>query len=371
MKKNWGFLLLPISCFLFLIYSFSQVDLNLTLSTNSLYLAFQKQLTQLGFFNRPLSTAIFILIIFIILNSYFIILEAVKQKKLSLKQIWLLIGMCVGILLFSYPAFSHDIFNYLFDARVVTKYGMSPWHVKPLDFPSDTWIRFMRWTHRPTVYPPIWIGLSLIPSFLGFAKFLPTLYLFKIMATTGFLGSCLLIYKLAQKLKHKNPLFTLVLFAFNPLVIIETLVNGHSEIIMIFLALLALYLSLQSKKFLSWITYISSVGIKYMTFYLLPALINIKNLRLSIRLGSVLIIAFILWYGFQPWYLLWILPFAMLLNNCWERNILLALSLSLPFWYIPKVYFGDFDLPSTFIHILYILPMFIAVLIYEKNKKLI
>ena len=161
MKFKLIFFLLLVTCSLLLVYSFSQVDLNLTLSSNPTYQTFQSNLTWLGYFRRPLSTAVYVILISLFLISYLLILNS----KFSIRQLWLLILLAVVILLPSYPAFSHDIFNYLFDARIVTKYGLSPWDYKALDFPADPWIRFMRWTHRSSVYPPIWIGLSLIPSF--------------------------------------------------------------------------------------------------------------------------------------------------------------------------------------------------------------
>jgi len=341
------FILFAASFVLLAIFSFSQVDLNLTLSTNSLYQLFQTQLTSLGYFHRLLSIKIFILILFLLHASYFILHRLVNKNKLTKRNIWFLIGLATLLLIPSYPAFSHDIFNYIFDARIVTKYGLSPWSFSALDFPADDWIRFMRWTHRPTVYPPIWIGLSTIPSFLGLGKFIVTLGWFKIISAAAYLGSASLIYKLAKLLKHKKPLRTLVLFAFNPLVIIEGLVNAHMEMVMIYFGLLSLYLLLKKRKTISWASFLASVGIKYMTVYLGLVLIKGKKyLRQSIWLGMLATAIWILWYGFQPWYILWVFPFALLVEKTWERQFLINSSVAALFWYIPLVLLGDFDLPD-------------------------
>ena len=186
----------------------------------------------------------------------------------------------------------------------------------------------MRWTHRPSVYPPVWIGISIIPSVLGLGKFTFTLLLFKLLAAGFYLGCCKLISKL-------NPT-ALALFALNPLVIIETLVNGHIEIVMIFFGLLALYLA--RRKLLSWLSFTASVGIKYMTVFLLPALVNRKYLRQSVWLGAAVLIAWVIYYGFQPWYLLWLLPFALLLPvKNWEVKLLTLSSLAALFWNVPFI----------------------------------
>ena len=340
MKFKFLFGLLPVGYTLLAIYSFSQIDLNLTLSVHPLYQSFQKQLISLGYFHRPFSMIIYIALIILLVISYLSLVISVKKKLISQRQLWFLVIITVIVLLFSYPAFSHDIFNYIFDARIVTKYGLSPWHYRALDFPSDTWIRFMQWTHRLTPYPPLWIGLSLIPSFLGLGKFTLTLLLFKLMAAGFYLGCCKLIAKL-------NPQ-ALALFALNPLVVIETLVNGHMEIALIFFALLAIYLNLQHKTTLSWLSFITSVGIKYMTFYLAPVLIKGKHwLRPTIWLGLISTAAFIFWYGFQPWYVLWVLPFALLLpGKSWEIKLLILLSFAALLWNLPAVSSGDFNLPN-------------------------
>lgn len=318
-----------VSFLLLTVYSFSQVDLNLTLSSNPVYQSFQKQLTYLGYFNRPLSTAIYIFIVLLLAISYWLLAKSAAKKILTHRQLWMFTSLTVIMLIFSYPAFSHDIFNYMFDARIITKYGVSPWEYKALDFPTDTWTRFMRWTHRPSVYPPVWIGLSLVPAVLGMGKFTLTLFLFKLMAAGFYLGSIWLIVRW-------KGLLPATLFAFNPLVIVETLVNGHMEIVMAFFGLLAIYLS--RRKLLSWLSLLVSIGIKYMTILLLPAMINPKYLRQSVWLGMVLVIAWVIYYGFQPWYLLWVLPFVYLLPlNSLEVKLLTLASIAALFWNVPFV----------------------------------
>ncbi len=155
------------------IYSYSQIDLNLTLSSNAVYQSFQQTMIWLGYFNRPLSTTIFLVLVFLLFAIYYLLLRLVKQGRLEERQFWILVILTLGISVFAYPAFSHDIFNYMFDARIVTTYGLSPYQYKALDFPADLWIRFMHWTHRYYPYGPTWLLLTLPFSFSGFGKFTP------------------------------------------------------------------------------------------------------------------------------------------------------------------------------------------------------
>lgn len=228
------------------VYSYSQIDLNLTLLQVPWFLSFKNLMIQLGYFNRPVSTGIFIILLLLL-----ILLSLLKNKNLKL-TIFLISLTSV----LAYPFLSHDFFNYIFDARIVTTYGHNPYFFKALDFPNDTWIRFMQWTHRTYPYGPFWLILTLTPSFLGFGKFVLTLLNFKLLFLTSYLGCCYLINKLNPK--------GLAFFALNPLVLIEGLFSPHLDITMLLFALLAIYKNP--------LNIIISIGIKFSTVLMAPLL---------------------------------------------------------------------------------------------------
>ena len=232
------------------VYSYSQIDLNLTLSSNSLYQTFQQKMIQLGYFNRSLSAFIYLTLIILLFANYYLLITLTKKGKLRLSQIWLLILVAGGIFLFSYPAFSHDIFNYIFDVRILLYHKANPWMYTALDFPIDPWTRFMHWTHRTYPYGPFWIIASIIPYALGFGKFVLTLFNFKLLLSFSYLGSCYLVYKISQSFKQEMAMINLSLFAFNPLVLNESLISPHLDIFMVFLGLLAIYLIVSKRTLL-------------------------------------------------------------------------------------------------------------------------
>ena len=335
--------LLLVTCLFF--YSFTQVDLNLTLSKSSFWFGFQDFFQHLGYFQRPLSTAIYLIITFLFFIFYFLFLWLVKKKKLSEKQLWFSVLMATGILLFSYPAFSYDVFNYLFDARIFTKYQLNPYHFKALDFPQDPWTRFMHWTHRTYPYGPSWLFFLIILSFLGMGKFLATLFLFKLISALSYLGSVYLIGKILEKTEAKKKLLGMAFFAFNPLVIIETLVSAHQESLMIFLTLLFIYFLTKKKKLLSVICYLLSIGIKYVTAPLLP----LSFLGFKKKLALILMTAVFLFVSInkelQPWYFLWVLPFVALDLQKWSVILSSFFSFGLILRYAPFLYYGHWNDP--------------------------
>ena len=361
------------------LYSFTQIDLNLTLSKITIWQRMEKAFMYVGYFQRPLSTTIFLAVLFFLFFFYLLILWLTKNDKLKANQLWWLIFATVVILFLSYPAFSHDLFNYIFDAKIVAFYRQNPYKVKPLDFPDDPMTRFMHWTHRPSVYPPLWISLSVVPFVFGFGKFLLQLFAFKAMMAGFYLGTIWLIWKISEVLSPKQKIFNLAFYAFSPLVLIESLVSGHNDGVMVFFALLAFYLLLKKKPFLSFLSWFFSIGIKYITAFLFPvfALLAWRKIRVKKLDYQKLIIVAILFLflailtttyriGFQPWYLLWALPFIALKAE--ERFLFwltIGFSLGSLLRYTPFLYYGHWNYPVPNMKLwLTALPVGLSFLVY-------
>ena len=74
----YTFLIVILSLFL---YSFTQVDLSLTLVSSSLISEIQRSFQYIGFFNRPLSTLIYLVIILPYVYLLFLFSLCCLQKK--------------------------------------------------------------------------------------------------------------------------------------------------------------------------------------------------------------------------------------------------------------------------------------------------
>lgn len=343
--------------FLFL-YSFTQVDLNLTLSQFSLWQIAQKFFQHIGYFNRPLSTSFYIIIVLLLFGFYLLFLFLASKNKINKKQVWSLSIISTVILSFSYNAFSYDLFNYMFDARIITHYGQNPYLHKALDYSSDPMLNFMRWTHRTYPYGPAWLVLTAPLSFIGFNFFLPTFFLFKFLGSLSFLGTAYFTAKILKKISPKNELFGLSLFVFNPLIIIEGLVSSHNDLPMIFFAVLSLHLLVSKVYIKSFLFLLFSVGIKFATVFLLPVFLYplftknknqinwIKIFNFLIPLMAIPLILVTVRTNFQPWYLLYIAGLSPFLQN---RYYSLIISTVFPFFalleYVPFLYKGDWNQP--------------------------
>lgn len=358
-----------------LLYSYTQIDLNLTLSQVSIWQTVQKFFQQIGYFNRPLSAIFYLSIILILFVFYFLFLFAIRKKKIDRKNLWKIVLLTGFILFFSYNAFSYDLFNYIFDAKIVTFYKQNPFVHKALDFPQDPMLNFMRWTHRIYPYGPTWLFITVPLSFLGFQIFLPTFFLFKALAVASFLGTTYYISKILKKISPENELLGVAFFALNPLIIIESLVSAHNDIVMLFLLASSIYYFIDKKYIRSIILFGMSIGIKYATVFLLPFFLVIFFLQRKERKTNWMIIFLSMFAAmiipvvlasfrtnFQPWYLLYILPFAAFLG---KKNYIVVPSMIISFFallqYAPFIYLGNWDPPvPVILHWLNIIPIVIS-----------
>lgn len=237
----------------------------------------------------------------------------------------------------------------MFDARIVTTYHLSPYNFRALDFPHDLWIRFMHWTHRYYPYGPTWIMLTLPFSLLGFGKFTLTLLNFKILFVISYLGNTFLIKRISAKIYPGQQLFNTVFFAFNPLILIESLVSPHNESIMLLFLLLAIYQFINNEKRISILTLVVSGGIKFLTFIFLPFFWLWKNndwTRLIKIMTWILLISLIPVIYLRepyPWYFITLIGLiALTLSNKLWLLITIGVSMATLLRYAPFIYFGEY-----------------------------
>jgi hypothetical protein len=246
----------------------------------------------------------------------------------------------------------------MFDAKIITHYHQNPYVHKALDYPGDPMLSFMHWTQRVYPYGPAWLVLTVPLSFLGFGFFLPTFFLFKLLAAGSYLGCLFFIGKISQKLKPEREAFGLIFFGLQPLILIESLVSGHIDITMMFFALWSVYFLLQKRYLYSLLLLAVSIGIKFATGLLIPVFLLpfvIKRSKkqfwhyfffLSVLLMSLAVVIAGYRSNFQPWYLMGMLSFAVFIAD--EFYIFIpacVISFFAMFTYIPFLYTGNWNPP--------------------------
>lgn len=334
------------------IYSYGYLDFNLTLSSHPLFLKLVAPLQHLVYFNRPLSVQVYA---FIFLALFVLYLSILLPKYRPAHFPWKNYFVIMFILWLSYPMLSYDVFNYMFHGKILWLYGTNPHTVAPLSFEGDLWLRFMRWVHTPSAYGPIFTVIESPAYLLGFGKFVPVLYLMKATMIAFYIWCVFLVGQIATRLKiDKNSVvLSQLLIAYNPFLWLELVVNAHNDAAMIALLLFAIKASLDNKKILSFLSLIFSAGVKYVTAVTLPFFL-LKNNHLKITFMTLSLLAPILFSPgrFQPWYLIWPLIPAALINIKWARFWLITTSLfSLAYYptYIATGFWNLGELPRLLI----------------------
>ncbi|MFH0773507.1 MAG: hypothetical protein V1922_04315 [bacterium] len=319
------------------VYSYFLIDPNITFFQNSYWVLFRDWAVYLGYYRRDISWIVYLTLLILLFIFHFILLKKFKQYSvLRIAGLITLIG-CI-----SYPFLSHDLFNYLFDARILTHYGLNPYTHMALDFQKDLWTRFMHWTHRTYPYGPTFLPLTLIPSFLGWGKFSITFFLYKLMNGVLYF---LAVYFLNKKNKREA-----LFFATHPLIVIEGLINGHNDMIAVSLGLIGIYLFEKKYDVRSRIFFLISAGIKYITVPLLLFFVGTRVLKkVNLRYRHLVLLAFILQVflivylcykmEIQPWYFLSLFVYIPYFLQFIEKLNILFFGLLIS--YYPFIRFGD------------------------------
>lgn len=381
MSKKLFLPLWVIGSFLLFIYSYTQVDLSLTLSKASIFQSIQKTFQHIGWFERPLSSALYIVVFSVLFLIYIWTIRLVSNNRIDRKLVWITILSITGVLTVSYNAFSYDLFNYIFDAKIVTFYQQNPYLHKALDFPGDPMLSFMHWTHRTYPYGPVWLLITVPVSFMGSQIFIVTFFLFKILISSFFILTIWAVEKISVLQRLKNPLLPLAVIAFNPFVLSESLVSSHNDIVMMGLFMLGLYFILSKEKTKGWLLVILSIGVKFATLLtaILVILSSLTNKGKYLIYGSLLVmsvavIAASIRTNYQPWYFLYVVPFIALLSP--KKFVLVSFIIFTVInviYYVPYLYAGNWDPPIPLtLNIIVIAGLVLSIatggILYRKEK---
>jgi hypothetical protein len=191
-----------------------------------------------------------------------------------------------AILLFSYPITAIDMFVYAILSRGWALYNLQPFATTPEAWPtSDLWLGLAaEWIDVASPYGVVWEALSLGAFYAGGGNFLAQLFALKIIGLLAYLGCAWLVHKILSDVQPKWAITGTLAFAWNPLVLFESVQNAHNDIVMVFFMLAAVWVFIQLKPPL--------FGVKKRTFSLLVCLL--LAFSILVKLMTVIIVPFFL-----------------------------------------------------------------------------
>ena len=163
------------------------------------------------------------------------------SRKRALKLVILVFGLIFGFtLVWLYPISANDLFRYVLRGRIWAVYGASPMLHPPNDFPNDPYILFAgEFGDWVSGYGPLWEILVQVPMRLGATDIVSGAISLKFVALLFYFISVVLIGWVAwpggqvDGKKRWTPLTGLLLFAWNPMVLVEGMGNGHNDLVLL------------------------------------------------------------------------------------------------------------------------------------------
>lgn len=348
------------------LFSFSFTDPNLVLSSNEYYWSFQQWLWRTWFDNPPIQANTYVVLVTLIWASFSFVATQLWQHRALVNwslRLGILVAIILSTCLISYNALSHDVFNYAFNARMVVLYQENP-HIKvALDFQHDDWLRFMHNTHTTAPYGYGWTAVSVVPYVIGGGKFVPTWLLFRGLAMLSLLATGYVLWHWLAFAKSKQRRWVVVALCLSPLVLLEVVVNMHNDLWMVFPAISSIYLldrwRLGGRHLLLVVSILLlaiSIFIKFATLVLIPVVViaiiarlikkntSFSSHDLALAASILLLIPLMTTRSqlFHPWYLTWSLMWLPLIRRNGWIAILIGLSVSSAYRYVPWIAAGGF-----------------------------
>lgn len=263
----------------------------------------------LGYFTTRTAFYQLIILFTILFTAYGLIL----RHHISADQLSIALGAVVLFrlsMLFMVPNLSDDYFRFIWDGRLLIQ-GINPYSTLPRTFINtqetfNTNIDNMLFAglNSPdyyTIYPPVSQFIFAIAAKLSSQSILGSIIVMRFFIILADVGTIYLIIKLLKEF-HLAEKYVL-LYASNPLVIVELSGNLHFEAILIFWLLLSLYLFVKSRFVLSAACFALAVGTKLVPLIFLPLFVKrlglLRSLVYCLITGITIVILFIPFFNKQ------------------------------------------------------------------------
>jgi hypothetical protein len=152
-------------------------------------------------------------------------------------------AILAAISVFSYPLTAIDLFIYAIRTRGWALYQLNPLATAPETLPhTDPWIKLAaEWADAASPYGPVWELLSLGAYYAAGGNYLAHLFALKIVAFSAYLGCVWLAYKTLQNLQPDWAVTGAIAFGWSPMVLLESVQNGHNDMVMAFFTMAAVW----------------------------------------------------------------------------------------------------------------------------------
>ncbi len=260
-------------------------------------------------------------------------------NKVKVKRLLVLFAATSFLFACSYNFASHDLFNYLFFAKLAWVFHQNPYQVTPSMYNQDLWVTFIHSVDSIYTYGVFYLIYSMIPiAIFGGSHFTLIFYGLRIMNFFLFFLAGLLLLKINKRDKKVFSYWFL-----NPYLIVELLMNAHNDLLMIALFIISMFflnLHQQIKSIAIFLVTIFTKSPNFISPVILGTpvlLLNKKKRPFYFKVASLALFLFLTIAPSRPilnWYYTWIymfLPFAKIKTYSWILIYIMGLMLLLKY----------------------------------------
>ena len=219
----------------------------------------------------------------------------------------------VIVLLFLYPFDAADIFDNIVHGRIISIYNANPFIKIGSDFKTDLFYPYMGWKFTPSEYGPVWELMAAFITYIAGNGIIANVFAFKLLNGIFMGGSAVCLFFILKQYMPERTLANVLLFIWNPIVLYETIGNGHNDIVIVFFIMAAAWAMVRQKYVLSILALVVGTLVKFVPVLLLPLVVVIawrelpglrSRLRFLFTAGFISLILILLayapfWQGIQ------------------------------------------------------------------------
>ncbi len=231
------------------------------------------------------------LLLHLVFISFYFTRKYISLQQLFFAAIILRIGSA-----FIVPSLSDDVYRFIWDGQLIVA-GQNPLLTTPDNYLSalrftNTNYEYFRHLHtlinHPqfyTCYPPLMQGAFTVAAFFGGSSVFISIVIIKLIVA---IVDCVAVYFIIKILRKINADVKLVvLYALNPLVIIEGAGNAHFEVMQVALLVISIYFILEQKLALAALFWGFAIVTKLLPLLLLPLVIRLLGFKKGLLFSSI------------------------------------------------------------------------------------
>jgi alpha-1,6-mannosyltransferase len=142
---------------------------------------------------------------------------------------------------------SGDIRRYVLDGRILAFYHQNPFIHPPAEFPDDDFYDLVYFKAEVNAHGPLWRLAEASSALVGGEECQPAVLAMKVWPSLAYLGTTAALFAMLHARRPERAISGAMIYAWNPLVVLEALQNGHDDVVAALPALLSVWLALKGR----------------------------------------------------------------------------------------------------------------------------